>query len=315
MREPTPQHLCPRCGYDVSGVVPTWSDSCPLQGRCSECGLVYEWVDIFRPERIYPTWSFEHARSRRVRALMQTTWRVFVPGRLWQEMRLAAPVRVRRLIALVALSLLLAHGAAVLVRLSLSWGELWKTSYTWTGSGTRVLITTFEWDALQSMVFWPYVRWWDRLVGPLGLIVLAWWALSPLPYFVLYQTMAKAKVRRSHLVRAWGYSAVVVSGILLADITLMGVQAYRARAGASPMEAIVWLAVGSCLSLAASAWLFRWWKLFTREYLKLPRSGLITVVMLSISLLAALVVSMIVDPDMAGFAGEWLNNRLGWNAF
>ena len=48
----TPKTSCPRCGYDLAGVVESWNHaeslSCPLNGTCSECGLGFEWADVFR---------------------------------------------------------------------------------------------------------------------------------------------------------------------------------------------------------------------------------------------------------------------------
>lgn len=33
----------------------SWSESCPLEGRCSECGLRFEWRAVFAPPRTVPS--------------------------------------------------------------------------------------------------------------------------------------------------------------------------------------------------------------------------------------------------------------------
>lgn len=34
---------CPKCQYDLSGVVSSWKTACPLEGVCSECGTKLHW--------------------------------------------------------------------------------------------------------------------------------------------------------------------------------------------------------------------------------------------------------------------------------
>lgn len=67
-----PSAVCPRCGYDQSGEVTTWSDRCPVSGICPECGLKFEWGDIFHPARKNLWWSVEHAQAAKDR--LARTW-------------------------------------------------------------------------------------------------------------------------------------------------------------------------------------------------------------------------------------------------
>ena len=48
------QPLCPRCRYDLAGVVASWSSACPCAGVCSECGLDFLWPDLLRADQLAP---------------------------------------------------------------------------------------------------------------------------------------------------------------------------------------------------------------------------------------------------------------------
>jgi hypothetical protein len=316
MTAPSPHVLCPRCAYDVSGPVPTWPDAgaCPLEGTCTECGLRFEWVDLFRPERIYPRWSFEHARSWHLLALIRTLWRPLVPSNLWGQMRLAAPVRLVRLLILVIIALLTAHIGVIGVRYASGTVALWRSVWFVSGSVRMTPRPSFDFDALRNLLLWPYGSEWDRLIGPLGLIILAWGALAPLPFFVLQQTLAKSKVRPAHLLRAWAYSVVLLAAILLLDALLMGGQVYIYRNSIIPVSPLFSM-LGVLLWIIACFWLARWWWLFTSTYLHLPRPGKVTTVMLAISLLAALVLCVLIDPMTRNAIGSLLNGVIGWNAY
>lgn len=106
---------CPRCGYDLRGVVSVWGDACPLEGRCTECGLVFEWGALLVPEKFEPLWCVEFAPDRRQvpRACVTTAWRTFWPWGFWSRMQMSFDVRWRRLA--VYLSALVALVLATLV--------------------------------------------------------------------------------------------------------------------------------------------------------------------------------------------------------
>src|SRR6185369_13902164 len=136
MSLPAPKHVCPRCGYDVSGPVPTWSESCPLGGTCSECGLTFAWVDIFRPDRIAPAWSFEHARERLPARWFETVGRALAPSVFWSRVRLGARLRHGRLME-IALPLLLL-GCVVSMACGTRWGYLLWSLYNTPSTSTRI---------------------------------------------------------------------------------------------------------------------------------------------------------------------------------
>ena len=100
---------CPRCGYDLSGQVAAWhpglvegelqeAAKCPLEGTCSECGLVFEWRFLMRPELLGPSWFVETPRpSRGRRSAVRTLLRLTRPHRFWREVRLEQPIVAGRI--------------------------------------------------------------------------------------------------------------------------------------------------------------------------------------------------------------------------
>lgn len=94
---------CPRCGYDQSGVVAAWTDRCPLETRCTECGRFFRWAAVLEPGRTTHRWSIEHAYGPRglLRAAAQTTARAPFPDRYWRSMGLVTPVRPIRIAVLI----------------------------------------------------------------------------------------------------------------------------------------------------------------------------------------------------------------------
>jgi hypothetical protein len=83
-REPSdtlPACTCPRCGYDQRGIVDTWAEACPLDGRCSECGLEFAWADVLRPDRQREVRFVEHAPASTSRFDLRVplaAWRTLV---------------------------------------------------------------------------------------------------------------------------------------------------------------------------------------------------------------------------------------------
>src|SRR4051812_5419746 len=108
MGAPAPQ--CPRCGYDQSGEIAGWEratpGSCPLEGLCTECGLIFAWRDVLRPDLNRIPWLFEHARGPGLRAAFATWARALGVHPFWSSVPLAAPVSGRRLILWLLLMIL-----------------------------------------------------------------------------------------------------------------------------------------------------------------------------------------------------------------
>lgn len=116
---------CPRCGYDQRGVMSQWTDACPLQGVCAECGLAYFWAELLAPEKYEPKWCVEFAPRgpvKFIKSCIKTAVRTLWPWMFWKRQNMAFDVRWRRLamywLFLLLLPLLLypVEQAAVAVR-------------------------------------------------------------------------------------------------------------------------------------------------------------------------------------------------------
>jgi hypothetical protein len=105
---------CPRCGYDLSAATFGWSESCPLDGRCSECGLEFGWREIFRPDTM-PWWWIEGARGFRqvAAALVLLPFVSCAAGWIFARIRLGQHGRPRRLAACLLVPIVLIHAFGV----------------------------------------------------------------------------------------------------------------------------------------------------------------------------------------------------------
>ena len=101
-RPPSAALVCPRCGYDLRSEPERWTDACPVEGRCSECGLAFGWVDVFDPLRTPPRWCVEYARIRGFPlACLRTLLGSALPWRFWSRLRMEMPVRDLRIAAYI----------------------------------------------------------------------------------------------------------------------------------------------------------------------------------------------------------------------
>lgn len=109
--------ICPKCGYDQSGTIATWKDSCPLQGACPECGLNFDWFNIFNPNHFRLYWYAEHARnlSGLFKRTPPTILRLVLPHIFWKRVQIKAPVILSTLSMWSLLTLILVHLIASVV--------------------------------------------------------------------------------------------------------------------------------------------------------------------------------------------------------
>jgi hypothetical protein len=278
----SPSPACPRCGYDLSGIVPTWLERCPLEGICSECGLPYRWRDVFDPLANVPRWSIEHAPRWVIFRLPGACMRSLLTPWLWLRLRMSHPIQMGRLVTLGALALLVPH---VISASCAAWMCLRMREWgTFLGMDMHVLPP-------GSAFLWPYRRLcfdqYDPIVAPTLGAVIALHITFPLAFLLLPQTFAALKIRRAHLGRIWVYSLVTVvlwfpatavfRGVgVLGALRLVPGQPFRRatgsfrlvswldRAGDVAMASTLWIALGVALWLG-----FYWWGA-ARFYLKVP---------------------------------------------
>lgn len=304
---------CPRCGYDLSGAVAAWnhvrSPSCPVHGTCSECGLEFPWGDALNPELLVPPWSFEHACSWLPLKFLRTIIVALWPFKLWSDLRMAHPVRTRRLLVLVAVGVPFVHVLFISAPLAASLLDHAARAASNAGWADEFGIV------IQNA--WPYS---DELAGallgsraparglptavrPWAVLVWLWWVLMAPMFLFLPTTLRRCRVRRAHLLRVGAYSLVFGAGAVLLltcatrGITsgLRGTVLWRSRLGMGPdamwLREIAWglwrWSVWGSPMLCAGT-LIGFWGLAASRYLKLPRPWAIVGVLALVAGLTAL---------------------------
>lgn len=231
---PDPQRAtpleCPRCGYDQSAIPPTWTRQCPVEGQCSECGLVFPWRDIFDPMRGIPRWSFEHVPRKKKRTLFlaafRTLLRSLLPWKFWRTVELRWPVRPPRLVVYTILTacLVLYFGQLTFEAVS----SLWRYH---THNGHHYVPAN-----PMAFTYGPYTypEWWLRQFGewpddPITSVqftrALHYTATLPLHYIpVVHNYGLASSFLSSGSGRLFVYPIVSMSGwtIILAILTAIG---------------------------------------------------------------------------------------------
>lgn len=82
---------CPRCGYDLSGIVDSWQASCPVEGICSECGHEFDWKDAYDNLYRLRRWFFEVCPSYRFDRVCVTWVRALWPPCFWKAVGKTQP--------------------------------------------------------------------------------------------------------------------------------------------------------------------------------------------------------------------------------
>lgn len=265
----TTEPTCPRCGYDQSGAVTSWTECCPVEGTCPECGIRFAWADLFDPSRLDIVWFVEHARTvtGQARRTGPTLWRIVLPWVFWARVGVRArtdPRAALRWLLLVAIAVHLAcWGPFTLAFVALENG--YSLAYADLVAMLRSLpparlaagaVTGFFWPLAWMSgsldLYWggAYYDGGSLLVAvrfPVGM-GLTWLAvLSLLPV-----TRRLARLRRAHLLRAVLFQLVVVVVVFSAMRLLYPIAALAASG--------VWIGFAlAALFLGVSGWSVIWW--------------------------------------------------------
>ncbi len=320
--QPPPAHVeCPRCGYDLRGAVHSWRESCPMEGRCAECGLDFEWWRLITHGT--HAWLFEyHWRRRPIRSLIQTFARMCRPKRFWSSIDLTDPVHLQRAIILpliaVVLPLLLRFvGAAVYL-------VVWQQSRgrpAWFGppaTAWEIAVHAFEesfwvgdgnyYSEISWLVAVPQVAmWW---------FALTWIPLTALCFRLIPVSLRRVRVRPSHIRRiaAYGVAWMTLPIILLAAIEMLASLANAATLWAMGTH-LYWgswwelpLTIGFVPTLpvifAILTWW--WWDCACRFYLRLPDGRLVALLLTLLSGLITLA-GFVFLAEMLGEHGWWID--------
>jgi hypothetical protein len=313
--------ICPRCGYDQRGVMATWSESCPLQGTCSECGLELEWAPVLTNKFNMPRWCVErterwfHIPWRSVTTLAHTFW----PWSFWKLLKMTHEIRWRRIAAYLVVWLLVFYVLFASVQACVAWRDWAMWQGLWYSAGTNA-ISISQFDRTLHAFMLPFSAKSPGVVGPpLGPVPLtsprellsvystAAWLMGAPSYLISMMLMAAAtfavlpwsrrmaKVRWSHIFRVMLYGCAMPVPYVL----LMGAAIYSAEWGYMMLLANVAGIVAGALVLLH---LF-WWTMAARHYLKMQHAWMVG--------LSVWIIAMLTSVIIVGALGAALDHLIG----
>lgn len=296
---------CPRCAYDQSGAIATWTDSCPLQGTCPECGLCFDWCDVLRPEFRRIPWLYEHAEGLAPRALVRSLACAAIPTRFWSHVRLAHRISPFRLLLMLGLAVVSLHLATSLTRfaatvLYFKQTPTWVTRTRSTNTDWAGAITTATDNGDIGLILKEYGLPFGRLfrldvseaisalTGRPSRWLFLFHILAATLILALPHTRAIAKVRPIHLLRAAAYPIVLTITLFYLGTILGTITNYLeyVRGGR------LWFIIGWAELLTIPLGLFYalwWWRLVCTRYLKLPSPHLVWVITMGVALFGTIV--------------------------
>jgi len=195
--------VCPRCDYDQRGEIAKWTDSCPLDGLCTECGLTFAWSRLYANAR-HP-WLFEHQwRRAPLRSALKTIGMCFRPFRFWRDIELTD-----RICLWPAAVLLFALTFVYLV-------AVWQhsTAYYWTAmfapgsflrgasgaAGVSTPLLKLQLIGLQQLLLPAFASFLTLFLVP---------SLFVMSFLAMPITLSRARVIAAHLIRIYLYSLVL----------------------------------------------------------------------------------------------------------
>lgn len=316
--EPVRQAIeCPRCGYDVTGTMSLWTESCPLEGRCTECGYEYQWAEVLGSMRRVPAWFFETAQRRLIRSAISTSVRTLAPWWFWRKVPLHAPCSSLRLFVLMAAWLAIAYTMGI-VAISLEspygWGML-TSLFVRHGTGPPAVATQPLGQSAQ--LFLQVFR--DGAHWPLGLgvtnlprrseVAIEWLflatLLTPTSLLAIQRFIGAERVRLTHLVRAGAYSSVAFLVALSSWFLCFGVIVTWGHSAVVSIQP--W--VGTLLLRAMLLWPVAsvlWWWCACRLYLGIRHACWVALAMQLTAVLAAGALMYLVVPTGEQFWADVL---------
>ncbi|MCC6677127.1 MAG: hypothetical protein IT436_08280 [Phycisphaerales bacterium] len=302
---------CPHCAYDLSGQVASWTDQCPLTGRCPECGLGFDWRDQLNPA--YPVASrlFEHAQRRQLLAGAWTWLLTFRPSALFSQLRIEHQIVWRRLIPFALCGLVVNYLLFAAARLT-----VWATAELLWGNG---FLTNPNRPAAMGGVLWPvhepdFTQWYyQRHTTTAWIAVAVLTALAmPLAFHALRFTLPGAQARSSHLCRIALYSAIGLPAVLLCwngwveILQVLRALSYKIDTSYSAARDLRWrnvfkwtrehqLVIFAPLFLT---WVLLFWSTAASRYLRLDKPLRTTAAILVLSITASLAVFLFLPPGI-----------------
>lgn len=224
---------CLRCGYDLRGEIERWTETCPLEGRCVECGLDFTWTDVLSPSVNPPRWSVEGARTwlgipgtavRTLAASLLAPW-------FWGRFLMMQRVRRGRLVAYLGFLCVVLYASFAIAH-----GALMNRTVDWLGGPVSVVSASPSSARLEAMAL-PFtarspgtVAYANGFTTPISsprelflwywlehLDVLVAGAIIPVATVAAFLfvpiSRRRAKVKWDHLIRiaAYGYGPIALT--------------------------------------------------------------------------------------------------------
>ncbi len=284
---------CPRCGYDQRGVVSQWRASCPLTGRCTECGLAFDWIEVFT-EREAPAWCIESPyRAGAIDAVIGwfgTVVRAVWPWGFWGRLRLSHEVAGGRLALFVLLC-----AACLWLTFALQAAALAMVDGFSPSQGLFVALVPLSTQPIDVGDPWSAAAGAWRLSTPLdfsievlqrgGVLTLGamiFFACGTLVFLLLPASRRRAKVRWAHIGRIVAYGAVLPVAML--TVGWIGVF--------SPGQLFSFLGMAVAM-ITAVVFCFVFWMAAIHRYLRIPNAWAVALSMVFFGVLIPPVVIVI----------------------
>ncbi len=264
--------LCSRCAYNLRGL---------SEPRCPECGLPFAWRDVLSAGLLRSKFLFEHNwRRRPLGSYLETLLRSLWPARFWSRVSLhdhLTPAPLWFFLISFCVVLVLAREAAEWAW----WGGLYWFAWLsddWGGMGVFA-IAAGELSDMQ--------RYRERRVimrgGELLMLLTAATTATAL-VGGLRQTLGRCRVRPIQVLRACAYALPPALALVYLSLNVW-LRAYMPE----PIDfydryiPYVFGTVAACIAVVAA-----YVTLAVRDYLRLPRAGLIATAAGAVGVLSAI---------------------------
>ncbi len=243
------QPICPKCGYDQSGEIATWESQCPVQGTCPECGLSFDWADVFDPSRVFLSWYFEHTSKKlaAARRIPSTLWNLVIPNRFWKKLSVQSPVYPKRLWAWVGIGVFALYCFASILSITLNAYITFRWNQLATDAVSQGLISSAAaaqyqtdmskrsyWTDLgidQVLMPWKLFVSGDDTASQVALVLAGMILLWTVVLVVIPITRRRAKLRMAHVHRAVTLSLLVVIIVFMLTILTGAITVFLRYAG------------------------------------------------------------------------------------
>jgi hypothetical protein len=275
---------CPDCGYDLTGLIESWSVSPPEHATCSECGRSMETASVLVPERREPRWSFEHGADGRLRRFACTWMRLLCPTVFWSSLPSRVRLRPIRLATFVLIAVLACYAwIGSLAARNTYWAINTPSPWRMMGSNAtppslgvraRMIAEAALWPEGNIQVFWSLLRGWGALaLGGSLLIPIAFLPLLPLFLRIPGGTVALVRATLYQL----PFAALLWTLLSWKDWSAPSLSPFCIGSGGWPTEWIctTWSWTSALIVGVYTLWVAAYWWGFVKKHARVPRPALV----------------------------------------